>query len=544
MKNESTQYPLMLLAQAFTLLLLCSHERKLDLSQLPARLLEEQCPVILIDIVRCLFDGQCSDGSWASKREPTSYALLALASMRKLPWIKSIADELHCRVQRARQYLVQARDDWSRGEHVWIGKVAYSLSNLSLVYCMAAVKAADASMVDAHPESDCFGIPYEEVASGAAFLSRVPTSSRYPKWKLELLILQALQFVPRLRKSVNTLALGSVRDKTLQCIAFTWIAASDLVAAVPIDTRWQMMLIYLVSQQFDDCIELMGQKPRPVLDHAKRTVLEYFSNHSNQEKNDQDEVDSEKPAHRTIPQQGDATWAEALIIRYVEYLLQHPKVVPNAGWLRSWLHKHLQRTLLANLHHLEDSLRLARKDNCHPGSDVELSDTFFDWTRGKASYAAYIQSSFAFYLCILDMPEKSSLSYTVARYVLEDVGMHLAGRYRLLNDVGGFARDNKNSQLNSIHLVLASTKSCDPGPNRPGAIEEQAKNEILRVAEYERACTESSMSTLSLFLDARLANAIQAYIDVIEFNGQIYMTEDIGSSITIATGDAHKGGLP
>ena len=112
----------------------------------------------------------------------------------------------------------------AHGENIWIGKVACSLSNVSPAYCLVAVKAAGThtSQYSGGHIARLFGTPLEEVKSHQILLSKIPKLAGYSIWKLELLILQALQFIPRLRQCPDILKMvDSEQGKWLRYIPFT-----------------------------------------------------------------------------------------------------------------------------------------------------------------------------------------------------------------------------------------------------------------------------------------------------------------------------------
>ncbi|KHN93905.1 Terpenoid cylases/protein prenyltransferase alpha-alpha toroid [Metarhizium album ARSEF 1941] len=139
--NESEQYLTMLLAKALVLLLARRRANELDGLLIGDLMVEEQIPAMLLDIVNRLFCSQEKNGSWESKHEVTAYALLALVALADHPWMPAVDQELRLRLRRGRDYLQKSQSSWGQGNHVWIGKVAFSVSNFSAAYCLAAVKA-------------------------------------------------------------------------------------------------------------------------------------------------------------------------------------------------------------------------------------------------------------------------------------------------------------------------------------------------------------------------------------------------------------------
>lgn len=132
----------MLMTKAFQRLYTQSHAQNLSPDVLPRELVDTQIPDILCDVAKRLFKQQLRDWSWGPQPESSAYALVTLTELAQLPWSESIASELSSRIHHARDYLLGVRRMWQTGEHVWVGKVAHAFSNMSLCYCLAAVKSA------------------------------------------------------------------------------------------------------------------------------------------------------------------------------------------------------------------------------------------------------------------------------------------------------------------------------------------------------------------------------------------------------------------
>ena len=83
-QNRSLQYPMMLLAQAFSRLLILWDEKML--SSLPLDLVN-QIPIVLMQITTRTLQSEDTNGSWSQTPEVTAYAILTLVSASAVPWI-------------------------------------------------------------------------------------------------------------------------------------------------------------------------------------------------------------------------------------------------------------------------------------------------------------------------------------------------------------------------------------------------------------------------------------------------------------------------
>src|SRR5262245_14675532 len=129
---------MMLIAQAFMLLLKRWAKDELDNDAVPKTLIYQDIPRTLLDILGRTMRAQEADGSWDSKREVTSYAVLTLAPLLSLPWVDFLKPEGIACMYRGKAYLEDNRHRWREAERVWIEKTVYGSSNLSQAYCLAA----------------------------------------------------------------------------------------------------------------------------------------------------------------------------------------------------------------------------------------------------------------------------------------------------------------------------------------------------------------------------------------------------------------------
>lgn len=125
-KNLSTYYPCMLMAQALTRLLLVWEK---DLLPPPPSddLLKVRLPVSLLQATSRTLSSQNRNGSWgkegSNSLEETAYAIITLANLASLPFTTSIHAEIHTAIASARKFLSGRWDNDFQGEYLWIEKV-------------------------------------------------------------------------------------------------------------------------------------------------------------------------------------------------------------------------------------------------------------------------------------------------------------------------------------------------------------------------------------------------------------------------------------
>jgi len=304
-QNTSDHYPMMLLAKAFVMLLSRWEKGDLKEQDFPAGLISERVPIVLMDILIRTLDRQSSNGSWDSLNEVTAYALITLAYLSRVPWFQSIETEVADRIKQAREFLTRNRDSWSQAEHLWIEKVAYSSTNLSKTYCLAAMKATECGI-----HNDMLGdmvnslvqTPPKTAKAMAGFFSKIPMFIDTPLWKLEVSVKQALQFVPALgrirldifpRKSVG-------KDKYLQYIPFTWVSIGNGSVDLSLDAQWEMMVLSMLIYQVDEFMEAyVAHELTENIDAVRQIVLRYCHpqpDKTSKKRPAEDQLDAERPA--------------------------------------------------------------------------------------------------------------------------------------------------------------------------------------------------------------------------------------------------------
>lgn len=543
---------MMLLAKAFVMFLTRWEFKGLDRSKVPEDLVQEKVPVILLDILLKVLDSQEEDGSWSHQQEPTAYATLALTAIRRLPWVESLAPEVQSRVKRGSAYLLGCKDLWMHGDHIWIEKIAYSSSNLSLTYCLAATKSAESVESTPYLGQGVSGLLLSSpkmIKGFQKFFSALPAFSKEPPWKLELLALQAFQFSRRLgRSGLDVLVHKDTGEtKYLAYIPFTWISIANGSQRMSLSAQWEMMVCSLLNYQIDNFIEhSVNQEHNESILHLKSVTRRLCTSPSMDFTVSQ--IDNEKKTKRKLdeyhneekldngqpsPPESDADEAnrelEDKLAQFVNHYLRHPSVVRSPTWMQTWLAQQLQNCVLAHLTHLQDCKEYARSSS--PRHDQAIKPwTYFDWVHSTPAEHTTAKFSFVFYLCLvlgessdkLLGNRKNKVSY-FPRYVAEDMCVHLAAMCRQQNDYGSLARDRAEANLQSADfsdLYLG-------GVNTDGHKDAHAKKMLLDVAAYERSCVENAMTELGKYVEQGVMDAVRVFIEVTDLYGQIYIVRDL-----------------
>ena len=220
---------------------------------------------------------------------------------------------------------------------------------------------------------------------------------------------------------------------------------------------------------------------------------------------------------------------EEVLTRFVNFALQHPKVLASPAPLRRWLAHELQTFLLAHITHMEDCEALAQSATFTNGSVTwgKPRTTFFSWVRTTSADHTSCPYSFVFFLCLIGEDGGAMKMNVHQRYALEDACRHLATMCRQYNDLGSVARDQEEKNLNSVNFPEFDVE----GTNATATLEERTnrkKRDLLAIAEYERRCLDRVIAELEPSLDARVMEKLRLFIQVTDLYGQIYVVRDIG----------------
>jgi hypothetical protein len=220
---------------------------------------------------------------------------------------------------------------------------------------------------------------------------------------------------------------------------------------------------------------------------------------------------------------------EKVLTGFINFALQHPKVLTSPVSLRRWLAHELQTFLLAHITHMEDCEALSHSADLSSGSVTwnKPRTTFFNWVRTTSADHTSCPYSFVFFLCLIGEDGRAMTMNMHQRYALEDACRHLAAMCRQYNDLGSVARDQEEKSLNSVNFPEFDMEGMRAAATVE-ALTERKKQDLLAVAEYERRCLNRVVGELELTLDARVMKRLALLIQVTDLYGQMYVVRDIG----------------
>ncbi|KAK3942833.1 Copalyl diphosphate synthase [Diplogelasinospora grovesii] len=582
----SELYWMMLLSRAFELLF--QHDEiALGVFNL-APSLREEIPMVSLHLLLRLLCSQQWSGSWNGICEVTSYGVLTLSSLAKLPWMQQLdKGRIIAAMALAKSFLHTNRSEWVKGRYLWIEKVTYSSDVLSEAYCLAAALAPIPETIQAEPGAfmggRAFLVPDKlllDMRKAGNLLARTPLVSQLEPGALRAAEMQAcfamqalqrhpLEVFPRTAKG---------KDKYLFVIPLALTVSAALHgSSASLFVIYEMMVLSTLNFHADKYMEdVVETHVGEYLDDIRSVVRQLFTKTSSGAQNGANGHGGEKTtSHDLEPEQflGESSNGHSMtpemtqsqsndtiqdqrpsiediktvLDRFVAHILHHPAVLSSPASLQTRLAFDLQTFLLAHVTQAQDNHRLraqcrgrlngASNGNGVPNSPMQYRDperTFYNWVRSTSADHTSCPFSFIFFNCLLHTSTQTPgvqgiLASARAAYLAEDACRHLASLCRMYNDLGSVARDAEERSLNSVNFpeffFQADTTTTTT---------DSAKAELLWIAEYERRGLEMAMKSLQEELmpkrgGSECMSALRLFVDLTDLYGQIYVLEDIGT---------------
>jgi hypothetical protein len=159
--------------------------------------LQEEIPMASLHLLVRILHCQQASGGWDEVCEVTAYAIFALSSMARLPWIRQLGiDCIITAVERGKLFLLSNRNQWSKGHYLWIEKVTYASKVLFEAYCLAAALAPIPSAMPLKSEAICssFQLPdiiMREMRKASGLVKHTPLFSETESYVLRAAEVQA-----------------------------------------------------------------------------------------------------------------------------------------------------------------------------------------------------------------------------------------------------------------------------------------------------------------------------------------------------------------
>ena len=568
---------MMLLAQAFVKLLYGWDSGQF--LKLPEDLIHDQVPLVLFQILIRTLEKQSSDGSWGLRvpsREITAYAVLTLKTLSSLPWLAHFKFQLQAAIRRGSTFLVMNYDDWNCEEYIWVEKVTYALTPLSRTYCLAAL-CAGTSLSWGERVASLVTISSEKVVKLSKFFSQLPMFSKDEHWQLEADVAAGCFYLPRLMRISSNIfpRQENVSYKYLEYIPFTWISTNRKNGnPLSHSVLWETMIIALLDYQLDEFMETIfgtdvqleevGAVKSIVRrlckfpshgelttgeDQSTSTIRVRTNGYVNGHVNDLMNGSLAGPGSKALEQ------VEVVLSRCTSYILQHPTVLKSPEHVRRQLHSELATCMLTHIEHDEDNARFAAQQqqqalagspsNSFSKAGIQIipfsspRGTYYSWVRTTSADNTHCPFTFLFFSCLAEpKPGEPFFKGVRQHYLSNALCRHLANLCRQYNDYGSVARDQAESNLNSLNFpeFHEPYRRLEDGGQAEIRDESAMKKDLFFIAEYERECLNHAIDKLNAEIttsDQGLwkSKALRSFVDTVDLYGQIYMARDITNRV-------------
>ncbi|KUI74130.1 Copalyl diphosphate synthase [Cytospora mali] len=452
-------YWMMLLARAYELLFQHSEVAMGVFELYPT--LREEIPMVSLHVLMRILRTQESNGSWGNICEVTSYGVLALVSLEKLPWVQQLdKGRIISSMALGKSFLHSNRSEWGRGHYLWIEKVTYSSSVLSEAYCLAAAFASMPSTVEPgsgiSSRSRALLVP-EELLLGMRkagnLLARTPLFCNGEPYALRAAEMQACFAMQSLQREppddiFPRTAKGT--DKYIFLIPLVLTACAESHGcSVSLSVLYEMMLLSvlnyhadeymegIVERYFDDNLDAIRSVVRQLFTEfcpgaqvgmangctkSPRTSQDFEGPTGSLDNLDRKPVDKNLCAQGGVPEDRPSTGdVRVVLLRFVARILRHPAVISSPSSLQTRLAFELETFLLAHITHSQDNHRLRTQlqtngdSSLHPQeSDMrayaqgspgtkyrEPGRTFYHWVRSTSADHTSCPFSFVFFNCLV-----------------------------------------------------------------------------------------------------------------------------------------------
>lgn len=263
---------MMYLARAFGLLVQHHEVAQGVFDLIPT--LREDVPLASLWVMMRVLQAQQADGSWVGDCEITSYAILALSSLEKLPWVQHLdTGRVIAAMALGKSFLHSNRSEWTKGCHLWIEKVTYSSPVLSEAYCLAAASVPLPSAIEAQAGGNSRRAAVSADAKlllgmrkAGGLIARTQLFSKTDPWALRVAEMQACFAMQALqRQPVDVFPrTAKGKDKYMFIIPLALIANAleprGASSVVSFSVLYEMMVLSILNFHADEYMEAVVER--------------------------------------------------------------------------------------------------------------------------------------------------------------------------------------------------------------------------------------------------------------------------------------------
>lgn len=561
----------MLTAQAMTSLLrLWNGER---LSALSTDLIRDKVLVVLFQALTKTLQTQALDGSWGSHEE-TAYSIVALANLKLLLFSRPLESEIRMAIRKGRSFLLKSgRMTPPKPEYLWVEKVNYASDFLSESYILAALNVDLPPIPDGGRLDSIIDIPIAKLQGFEKFYSKIPLFAKFKSWELRASLIEGALFQHQLRHvRLDVFPRTNMdEDKYFEYIPFTWTSCNKLNGYCMSPRHlYEMMVISVLNFQADEFMEVATEQfdigsLKHMIDNIFNLQFQVENQNGNgivdftsgaatdnihgESSTTEDSSPEKKRSRKDLmndmngfangqeyaqPQDSPNIAAEldlarTALTRFVRHVMKHPIRSKASTYDQSVLKAELKTFLLAHVDQGQDNENFGKQQI---STDVitpftRANQSFYKWVRTTSANHTSCPYSFAFMSCALGQNGLDCFQTVTEKYLAQDLCLHLATMCRMYNDFGSVARDRQEKNLNSVNFV-------EFGANGTATPDIPIKDELFRLAEYERDCWNQAMTRLDTVAQGdgkkkRTLRKLKMFCDVTDLYGQIYVARDIGT---------------
>lgn len=578
--NTSAQYSRMLFVQV-SVLILEKHNACYVENFASKRFVQRILGAICRLLSQTLSD-QKSNGSWNDSLEITSYSIITVGYGLSLPWGAALKDHLWDSIRQGQDYVRAKYSSPDKTDFLWVEKVSYQSLLLHSVYCSAALHLHVVDVLWTPSIADGFTLPQGSLEKTRYLVSSLPLFRGVKFASLELVLVEARLMAAQLNLFRNSLFSRSdipmTADKYLEFIPMIWVMCNHKNGQrLSYKTMWEMVLLSLLNFQVDEYMEsVVARVPQAgisllmgLLKHQSKSASmaatnsnpNFANGSSHAEPNPSSDLLKDTQVHGAFK----------ALSRFMQHVTQHWSLTRSPATVQQEMALEVYNFIHAHNEHNRDNAILATRKAGKSASDTtsqpqtSQEQSYIQWVRGTASNDTSCPFSFFFFACLISKPGKHCFAGPRAQYFSNSLCRHLATMCRQYNDYGSATRDAEEGNFNSLDFLsfrdteygrgngvggrnslsnavegasrgkgVGDACESQPATNSDGGGKRfsHAKDSLMAFAEFERAGMELAKERLSSVVPQRCMEQLQAFIDVTDMFGQIYVQKDIASRVT------------
>lgn len=547
--NMSSEYSTMLLFEVMLAALKQYDTGRLQ--TLPREVFTNRIPKLLCRLTSQLLDSQKSDGSWSHSLEVTSYSILGLTHILRLPWGRSIHTYLTDRIAHAKIFLGADYPKTEQKDYLWVEKTTYQSSLLRMAYCSMALHITATKEKWSKSMTETFTCIDTQTSGMKRLFSNLPLLKDIPNPLLDLILVEAKHHTHTLATNKHALMPGSDSsprvDKYLAYIPVIWLLGNQINnQALSANIIHEMLVFSQMTYQIDELMET-------AVDALSAEDTSAFETWVRRECSPAALVEQEIGAeHCKATRNGTSnglsnnhssplSTVQNALQRFLQHTLHHRTVQASPLLIQQHLATDLSSYLLSHMHQNHSNALL--KSTLPP-----TLPSYFTWARSTGATSTSCPMAFRFYSCLIaNSMSDGGFESAQAQYLSSSVAQHLATLCRQYNDYGSVARDADENNLNSVDFAefrpgswVHETNAHDADRANTGGLMANgelgaAKQQLMGVAEFERKLMEVSFKALGeVVKEQGVMERLRVLVDVTDLFGEVYVVRDVGVRKTTA----------